>query len=350
MRAPDRPTREQVDAALAHLDVHAMNVSTLDVIVLGAEVRALRLDVAGVEGERDAADDFAASVRDLLGVADEPGWGWEVDRRIRAALAARTPEPAAALDAAHFARQAAFSAKTFGPGPLTAGVLDHIRKELAEIEAAPLDLGEWVDVMILAADGAWRAGHEPQAIVDAVIAKQRRNESRTWPDWRTAAPGKAIEHDRSTDAAQLPAVPDGEDVAVRRRWAAWLVESAAQADDLTESEAQGMRIAATHLLDDEIAARADRIDGLDGEWLAAFTERLHDRIEAHRFAVQTVRAAAAIGEDVPARLAAAADVLAKISGAAAGDFRHAANVLAGASPELRAAVAAALALPTETQK
>lgn len=76
-----------------------------------------------------------------------------------------------------------------------------------------------------------------------------------------------------------------------RRWAAWLVESADQADDLTEAEGQGMRIAATHLVDDEIAARVARIDGLDDEWLQGFTERLNDRIEAHRFAVRTVRAA-----------------------------------------------------------
>ena len=31
-------------------------------------------------------------------------------------------------------------------------------------------------------------------IIDAIKAKQARNEARTWPDWRTAAPGKAIEH------------------------------------------------------------------------------------------------------------------------------------------------------------
>jgi hypothetical protein len=36
-----------------------------------------------------------------------------------------------------------------------------------------------------------------QDIIDAVHAKLARNEKRTWPDWRTAEPGKAIEHDRS---------------------------------------------------------------------------------------------------------------------------------------------------------
>jgi len=52
-------------------------------------------------------------------------------------------------------------------------------------------------VVILALDGAWRAGAEPQQIIDAIKAKQARNEARTWPDWRTASPDRAIEHDRS---------------------------------------------------------------------------------------------------------------------------------------------------------
>lgn len=103
------------------------------------------------------------------------------------------------IDAAHLARQRAFSEETFGPGPRTKGVLDHIRKELAEIEADPTDVGEWVDVLILAFDGAWRAGHGPQQIIDAIFAKQARNEARTWPDWRTADPNRAIEHDRSVE-------------------------------------------------------------------------------------------------------------------------------------------------------
>lgn len=53
-----------------------------------------RAELAGVEGERDAADDFAASVRELLDVSDEPGWGRQVHERIRVLLAARTPQPA----------------------------------------------------------------------------------------------------------------------------------------------------------------------------------------------------------------------------------------------------------------
>lgn len=101
-----------------------------------------------------------------------------------------------AIDAAHLEHQRDWSTATFGPGPRLKGVLDHIRKELVEIEADPTDLGEWVDVVILAFDGAWRAGWEPQQIIDAIKEKQARNELRIWPDWRTASPDHAIEHVR----------------------------------------------------------------------------------------------------------------------------------------------------------
>lgn len=97
---------------------------------------------------------------------------------------------------AHLARQAEFSARTFGPGARVAGVCDHIRKELIEVETSGGDLKEWVDVIILGLDGAWRSGATPQEIIAAIVAKQAKNEARTWPDWRTVDPTKAIEHDR----------------------------------------------------------------------------------------------------------------------------------------------------------
>lgn len=102
---------------------------------------------------------------------------------------------------AHISRHMEFSQRTFGPGPRAAGVVDHIRKELREIEAAPHDLEEWIDVLMLALDGAWRSGATPEQIVSQLVAKQTKNEGRKWPDWRTAPPGKAIEHDRSQDQA-----------------------------------------------------------------------------------------------------------------------------------------------------
>jgi dATP/dGTP diphosphohydrolase len=111
------------------------------------------------------------------------------------------PEPESAqcavIDAAHLERQRNFSVSIFGPGKRTDNLIDHIAKELDEIRDDPRDVSEWVDVIILAFDGAWRAGWEPQQIIDAIIAKQERNEQRTWPDWRAADPGKAIEHVRS---------------------------------------------------------------------------------------------------------------------------------------------------------
>jgi hypothetical protein len=101
------------------------------------------------------------------------------------------------IDAAHIERQRTFSIRAFGPGLRTEGVLDHIAKESAEVRQDPTDLGEWVDIIILAFDGAHRTGADPDDIIAAIKQKQARNESRTWPDWRTADPTKAIEHDRS---------------------------------------------------------------------------------------------------------------------------------------------------------
>jgi len=94
----------------------------------------------------------------------------------------------------HLHQQRSWSQRTFGPGPRTIGVVTHIRKELVEIERAPTDLTEWVDVMLLAFDGAWRAGHSPDDIVRAIAAKQLKNQSRTWPDWRTLPDTAPIEH------------------------------------------------------------------------------------------------------------------------------------------------------------
>lgn len=137
-----------------------------------------------------AKTDTGAELR-RVPLSDWPDWS---DGLMRA-IGLQRAEPFDLV--AHLERQRAWSAKTFGPGERTAGVLDHIRKELLEVEADPSDVKEWVDLVILALDGAWRAGHEPREIVDAIVAKQTKNEGRTWPDWRTADPTKAIEHDRS---------------------------------------------------------------------------------------------------------------------------------------------------------
>lgn len=105
----------------------------------------------------------------------------------------------------HLARQMAFSRATFGPGERRKFIIDHIRKELNEIETGNGDPQEWVDVVILAIDGLWRSIHHrkgedwrhvPFLATMAIRDKQAINEQREWPDWRTADPNKAIEHVR----------------------------------------------------------------------------------------------------------------------------------------------------------
>lgn len=97
----------------------------------------------------------------------------------------------------HLREQKAFSEATFGPGYRTNGIISHILKELDEIMLDPFDLTEWIDVVLLALDGAWRVGYSPEEIAEALSAKLQQNKQRTWPDWRTSDPDKAIEHDRT---------------------------------------------------------------------------------------------------------------------------------------------------------
>lgn len=109
----------------------------------------------------------------------------------------------------HLLRQMAFSHATFGPGARREGVVDHIKQELQEVldceehEAAP----EWVDVVLLGLDGltrelAFQCGDDTREHAEDVVemacqyicAKQNKNESRVWPDWRTIDKNKAIGH------------------------------------------------------------------------------------------------------------------------------------------------------------
>lgn len=108
----------------------------------------------------------------------------------------------------HLLRQMAFSRCTFGPGSRQSGVIDHIRKELDEIQESEGNPTEWIDVVILALDGLWRSlvfdynlthVEAKAAIANHYAIKLAVNETRIWPDWRTADPDKAIEHDRSHD-------------------------------------------------------------------------------------------------------------------------------------------------------
>ena len=108
-------------------------------------------------------------------------------------IAAETP---ACIAPAHIEQQRDWSTRAFGPGDRAAGIVAHARKELDEIAAEPGDLTEWIDLMILAIDGAWRAGHEPAAIIAAYHAKCAANRARRWPDWRDSDASQPIEHIR----------------------------------------------------------------------------------------------------------------------------------------------------------
>lgn len=90
--------------------------------------------------------------------------------------------------------QIAWSRATFGAGQKTASITRHIEKELAEIRQEPENLIEWCDVIILAFDGAWRAGYTPEQIIFALQQKQSVNFGRTWPT--ETKEGEPTEHIR----------------------------------------------------------------------------------------------------------------------------------------------------------
>jgi hypothetical protein len=95
-------------------------------------------------------------------------------------------------------RQRVFSEKAFGPAFRYKGIKKHIEKELDEIEREPFDLEEWIDVVLLALDGAWRSGHTPEQILSMLEFKLTKNEGRDWPDYRTLGEDEAIEHIEKT--------------------------------------------------------------------------------------------------------------------------------------------------------
>ena len=96
----------------------------------------------------------------------------------------------------YFVRQSKWSRETFGPGPRTKGIVEHIRKELEEVLENPYDLGEWIDLPMLAMDGFWRHGGKPEDILAHLNAKQRKNFARQWYKPRD---DRAVEHVRAGD-------------------------------------------------------------------------------------------------------------------------------------------------------
>lgn len=177
-----------------------------------AELRAAGYEVVNpAEIDRSGSsweDCLRADLREMCtcdSIALLPGWegskGANLELHVAHRIGMRVMHMPQRFDLiSHLRRQSAFSARTFGPGARVEGVTDHIAKELIEVKASGGALSEWVDVIILGLDGAWRSGATPEQIVAAIEAKQTKNEGRKWPDWRTADPSKAIEHDRSADA------------------------------------------------------------------------------------------------------------------------------------------------------
>ena len=61
---------------------------------------------------------------------------------------------------------------------------------------------EWIDVMILAFDGAWRAGYTPSEIVSALLRKQGVNMRRKWPSSDGVPQDQPIEHVRDDESEE----------------------------------------------------------------------------------------------------------------------------------------------------
>jgi hypothetical protein len=91
-----------------------------------------------------------------------------------------------------------FSDKAFGPasfrGPL--GPLKHLEKEAREAQAAPDDVEEYADCLLLVFDAARRAGFTIYQLFDVAMLKVEKNKAREWPEWRGADPNVPLEHKR----------------------------------------------------------------------------------------------------------------------------------------------------------
>lgn len=199
------------------LDVHAHRVGCESVIycenmrmkqelrnlpVTDAEV-ARKAFVAGVEWLKDlpaySVAGLDAAVREHISQYSTTGT-WLKDSNTHC-------NPVVTTLVSHLERQIAFSLKAFGPSKRTGGIIDHIKKELVEVANAPDDLTEWIDLAMLALDGAWRhvdrthltLTQVAEQVQKTLIEKLAKNEARSWPDWRTLSEDKAIEHNRSAD-------------------------------------------------------------------------------------------------------------------------------------------------------
>jgi hypothetical protein len=94
----------------------------------------------------------------------------------------------------HLERQREWSARTFGEGRRVEGLCRHIELELAEVRGSDGRLDEWLDVVTLALDGAWRSGASSAQVAAALVDLQARNMARKWGKVR--GEDEACEHVR----------------------------------------------------------------------------------------------------------------------------------------------------------
>jgi hypothetical protein len=91
-----------------------------------------------------------------------------------------------------------WSTETFGDetvkGPI--GPLRHLKKECDEAIAAPDDITEYADLMILTIDAAWRAGFSLGELRRATLYKLEVIKKREYP---RVPDGEISEHNRALD-------------------------------------------------------------------------------------------------------------------------------------------------------
>jgi hypothetical protein len=104
----------------------------------------------------------------------------------------------------HMHRHIDFSLETFGPGGRVEGILEHIEEEMEEVRETPEEIEEWIDLVMLALDGAQRQGYSPVQIATALYQKQKKNEERDWPDWREMRQDEAIGHNEEDEEGEWP--------------------------------------------------------------------------------------------------------------------------------------------------
>jgi hypothetical protein len=152
--------------------------------------------------------------RRALYVAAIEGLGSQMLDLQRECISLRGPAPADGPDGIYLAGFLvdimSWQTDTFGPNQTLAGIRDHMRKEVKEIEDAPTDRTEPIDLIMLGISYLRRLGMDAPSIVALWQQRMVSLKARDWPDWRKADPDKAIEHVRKTDWAKVDATTDAQ--------------------------------------------------------------------------------------------------------------------------------------------